>query len=109
MSKLNIFQTFGIVIIIIIICACAAKGYSDAYFKKDNHNIEYVVKHDTIRDTIPYPVIRYDSAIYNKCDSLSEALFIANYKLNRIAEYNRIAGQRNNIKYLRGWINRTLK
>jgi hypothetical protein len=42
-------------------------------------------------------------------DSLGTDLFVANYKLARIKEYNRIAGQRNNIKYLRGWINRVLK
>lgn len=41
-------------------------------------------------------------------DSLSPDLFVANYKLARIKEYNRIAGQGNNIKFLRGWINRVL-
>lgn len=39
---------------------------------------------------------------------LKEDLGVADYKLLRIREYNRIAGQRNNIKYLRGWINRVL-
>lgn len=42
-------------------------------------------------------------------DSLGTDLFVANYKLARIKEYNRIAGQGNNIKYLRGWINRVLE
>lgn len=41
-------------------------------------------------------------------DSLNEDLFIAKYKLARIREYNRIASKGNNIKYLRGWINRVL-
>lgn len=45
--------------------------------------------------------------IVNK--GINEDLFVANFKLTRIREYNRIAGQRNNIKYLRGWINRVLK
>lgn len=40
---------------------------------------------------------------------LNENLGIAQFKLLRIREYNRIAGQRNNIKYLRGWINRVLE
>lgn len=40
---------------------------------------------------------------------VSDELSVAEFKLLRIREYNRIAGQRNNIKYLRGWINRTLK
>lgn len=42
-------------------------------------------------------------------DSLNEKLFVANYKLARIKRYNEIAAKGNNIKYLRGWINRVLK
>lgn len=41
-------------------------------------------------------------------DSLNEDLFVANYKLARIKRYNEIAAKGNNIKYLRGWINRVL-
>lgn len=41
-------------------------------------------------------------------DSLGENLFIANYKLDRIKRYNKIAAKGNNIKYLRGWINRVI-
>lgn len=41
-------------------------------------------------------------------DSINEVNAVNTYKLLRIREYNRIAGQRNNIKYLRGWINRVL-
>lgn len=37
-----------------------------------------------------------------------EKLGIAEYKLLRIREYNRIAAQGNNLKFLRGWIIRTL-
>jgi len=41
-------------------------------------------------------------------DSIGEDLFIAKYKLGRIKRYNEIAAKGNNIKYLRGWINRVL-
>lgn len=41
-------------------------------------------------------------------DSLGKDLFIAKYKLGRIKYYNDIAAKGNNIKYLRGWINRVL-
>lgn len=41
-------------------------------------------------------------------DSLGEDLFVAKYKLARIKYYNDIASKGNNIKYLRGWIKRTL-
>ena len=48
-----------------------------------------------------------DSLSYTK-DSLGEDLFVAKYKLGRIKYYNDIAAKGNNIKYLRGWINRVL-
>lgn len=41
-------------------------------------------------------------------DSIGEDLFIARYKLRRIKYYNDIAAKGNNIKYLRGWINRVI-
>lgn len=41
-------------------------------------------------------------------DSLQEQLFITKYKLERIKYYNYVAKNGNNIKYLRGWINRVL-
>lgn len=46
-------------------------------------------------------IIRTDS-------TMSRELFIAKYKLERIRYYNDIAGKGNNIKYIRGWINRVL-
>lgn len=53
--------------------------------------------------------------LYNKIDSLTtiqdslnSEIFILKYKLDRIKEYNRIAESGNNIKFLRGWINRVL-
>lgn len=48
-----------------------------------------------------------DSLTY-RCDSLTRALQIANYKLERIRYYNDIAKKNNNIVFLRGWINRVL-
>ena len=46
-------------------------------------------------------IIRTDS-------TMSSELFVAKYKLERIRYYNDIAGKSNNIKFLRGWINRVL-
>lgn len=40
--------------------------------------------------------------------TISEELFIAKYKLEKIKYYNDIAAKGNNLKFLRGWINRTL-
>lgn len=41
-------------------------------------------------------------------DSLNVKLFDCKYRLNKIEEYNKIAAKGNNIKYLRGWLNRAL-
>lgn len=38
-----------------------------------------------------------------------DRLDISLFKLERIKEYNKIAGNKNNIKFLRGWINRVLE
>lgn len=64
---------------------------------------------DTNRLNIKYAEA-IDSLNYYKqqYDSVNVELFMANYKLERIREYNRIAGQGNNITFLRGWINRVL-
>lgn len=42
-------------------------------------------------------------------DSIADELLVANYKLERIRYYNSIAANGNNIKFLRGWINRVLE
>lgn len=57
--------------------------------------------------------LEHDIALYQDSlrlvrDSLGENLFIANYKLAKIKRYNEIAAKGNNIRFLRGWINRTL-
>ena len=46
---------------------------------------------------------------YKNDTTMSEELFIAKFKLEKIKYYNDIAAKGNNIKFLRGWINRTLE
>lgn len=51
-----------------------------------------------------------DSLQLLKTDTtMSAELFVAKYKLERIRYYNDIAAKGNNIKYIRGWIKRTLE
>lgn len=45
---------------------------------------------------------------YKADTTISAELFVAKYKLERIRHYNAIAAKGNNIKYLRGWLNRVL-
>ena len=58
-------------------------------------------------DSILY--INKQLVIYkDSINSLNEQLFLAKFKLERIREYNRIAGNKNQLQFLRGWINRVL-
>lgn len=45
---------------------------------------------------------------YKADTAISSELFVTKYKLERIRHYNEIAAKGNNIKFLRGWINRVL-
>lgn len=45
---------------------------------------------------------------YKSDTTISADYFVVKYKLERIRYYNDIAGKGNNIKFLRGWINRVL-
>lgn len=80
----------------------------------------YSCNNKPIKEIIYVPVTdstNVDSLIYyremyrrsnDSIDSLNIDLFIAKYKLERIRYYNDIAAKGNNIKYIRGWINRVL-
>lgn len=76
------------------------------YTRLQDSIIEYYDGMMKVRDEIYQN--KYDSIkIIN--DSLNVELFRANYKLNKISQYNAIAAKGNNIKYLRGWIRRALE
>lgn len=77
-----------------------------------NNNIEQInINKDSVILNYKYNIdslnYKIDSLIA-KQDSLNSEIFILKYKLSRIKEYNRIAENGNNIKFLRGWINRVL-
>lgn len=102
--------------IIIIIPIIIIGGYLFSIPHNPAKEIIYVPVKDTITDKQNVTRIielehklklTRDSLIIAK-DSLGEDLFVAKYKLNRIKYYNDIAAKGNNIKYLRGWINRVL-
>ena len=86
--------------------------------KEKEHNQEIVLYYEDLLQNVNIEnenlkdSINYYKGMYNEyvllCDSLCEEIAVRDIKLARIAEYNRIAGQNNNIKYLRGWINRVL-
>ena len=46
--------------------------------------------------------------VYKHDTIMSEDEFILRFKLERIRYYNECAGKGNNIKFLRGWLNRVL-
>jgi len=102
----------GIILIIIAGCLISCNNNSVPPVEK----IVYVPVKDTISEKSNISRI---IELEHKCnilqdslnivrDSLGEDLFIAKYKLGRIKYYVDIAAKGNNIKYLRGWINRVL-
>lgn len=96
-----------------------------------SHKIEYVKEYVPVTDSIEivrltniideYSIEQsyYLDSINNlnnklnllncKYDSLLDDYKISLYKLERINYYNNIAAKGNNIKFLRGWIKRTLE
>lgn len=112
--------------LIIAIGSCCANKPVTVTEPADNNDtlpVEGIVQYVLVKDTVDS--IRFENelrAYKSKLDSIEKEvanvkklndslniqLFNANYKLNKIAEYNRLAAKNNNIKYLRGWINRAL-
>lgn len=99
------YKSIGIAAIVYIVTIFIT-GITCSYFWNNNSKIETKTEIDTIyiikRDTI-------DNTDYKVIDSLKSELLIKELKLARIKEYNQIAAKDNNIKYLRGWINRVLE
>lgn len=60
-----------------------------------------------LRDSIN--MLQDSLMIYKNDTAVDAELFILRYKLERIKYYNKIAGNGNNIKFLRGWINRVIE
>lgn len=109
-------ETIGGFIIGIFIGAVAALTLS--YFADDNTpaaEVHYIPLRGSSTDSITIVNLTeqlrrtQDSLNAYKADtSISAELFVAKYKLERIRHYNEIAAKGNNIKYLRGWLNRVL-
>lgn len=79
--------------------------YKDSIYNStvDSLNNE-IVKDEELIQCYKNQVDSYEILV----DSLYEEIDIMKIKLDRIKEYNRIAGKGNNIVFLRGWINRVL-
>jgi len=100
-----------LVSIIIAVAIISAVVGATHPIKKD-----IVIQYDTITEyVIDSSLVEVNDSLCividslnNEIETVSEELQIATFKLERVKEYNRIAGNGNNIKYLRGWINRVL-
>lgn len=103
----------AIIIILSICCISLCKNVDYSPVEK----IVYVPVQDTVSERTNIATIirlEHDLALTQDSlamakDSIGEDLVVARIKLARIKEYNRIAAKGNNIKYLRGWINRVLE
>lgn len=103
-------NTFYTIILTAIVLTSVAVGC--IRFNKD----KVITKRDTIYVNVTdSSLIEINDSLCFKIDSLEQInaeyeneLYIAMFKLERIREYNEIAKKGNNIKFLRGWINRVL-
>lgn len=75
---------------------------------KDTVFVYLYIKDTTIIDSLNRELLITRDSLRLIENNIGTDLFIANYKLGRIKYYNDVAGKGNNIKFLRGWINRVL-
>lgn len=109
MNKFKLIDNILIIFVILTIFTCVSVSIIER-----NKKVEIITKCDTVKVTIPdYNLIEQNDSLLCLIDSLQilnvkykEELELANFKLERIKYYNTIAAKNNNIKYLRGWINR---
>lgn len=100
----------------LVVGLCMIIGALISFYNLSNQYDEVIIQKDTVILTVPdYSLMKQNDSLCYIIDSLTntnakyeEELNIALFKLERIRYYNDIAKNDNNIKYLRGWINRTL-
>ena len=91
-----------------------SEEYKSTISEKNNYiyelNEKLIIQNIEIENYKDSIVIYKDSinSLINEFDSINEELQINKIKIERIREYNKIAAQGNNIKFLRGWINRVI-
>lgn len=101
-------------IVLFIVCFGAALGFVLSCISKvapTPKEVQYITVADTAKIVELENILQLtrDSLnAYKNDTSMHETEFILRYKLERIRYYNDCAAKGNNIKFLRGWINRVL-
>lgn len=101
-------------IVLYIVCFGAALGFVHSCATKvalPQKEVQYIQVVDSARIIELENILQLtrDSLNVYKHDTImSEDEFILRFKLERIRYYNECAGKGNNLKYIRGWINRVL-
>ena len=113
-----IISISAIVGIVVIMALGLIFDTKNRKINNDNRVSEVTYKNDSLQQVCDSLEIVIDGMVEDianahseyvyTVDSLTEEIDIMKIKLDRIKEYNRIAGQGNNIVFLRGWINRVL-
>lgn len=113
MDRFKMFNYFFIIILLGIFITSIALFYIryekiKCEFENEKVDTIYVHVRDSTSvaqiDSLCFVIDSLESVNYKYEDELNIAVF----KLERIRNYNEIAKNGNNIKYLRGWINRVL-
>lgn len=109
MDRFKMFNAFFIILIVGILATSICSIHL-------NNKKENVIQRDTIIVNVTdstlvlqnYSLCHEIDSLQNQLIKVEDELNIAIFKLERIRNYNEIAKNGNNIKYLRGWINRVL-
>lgn len=115
--KCKLVLILSLIVLIAISCAPTKIEYVKEYIpvtdsveivRLTNIIDEYSIEQSYYLDSINRLNNDFDS-LKCKYDSLLDDYKVSLYKLERINYYNNIAAKGNNIKFLRGWIKRTLE
>lgn len=114
MDRFKMFNCFFIIVLVAILLTSISVIF--IRYNNINHEDKVYIKRDTVyvyvEDSTSVAQIDSLCTVIDSLKQNNEVLFdelsVAIFKLERIRDYNEIAKNGNNIKYLRGWINRVL-
>lgn len=108
LNKVREIKVFLIGFVMSLIVAIVLCIILSSVVDKHNEDIEVYLKKYERQEFVIDSLNNNIDSLNVVIDSLTGGLTLSTYKIEQIKYYNEIAAKNNNIKYLRGWINRTL-
>lgn len=108
LNKVREIKVFLIGFVMSLIVAIVLCIILSSVVDKHNEDIEVYLKKYERQEFVIDSLNNNIDSLNVVIDYLTGELTLSTYKIEQIKYYNEIAAKNNNIKYLRGWINRTL-